>query len=129
MDNKSNTIRYLRKSHGLSQEELGRKMSVGKTTISNWETGYSSPDSESLLKMSEIFQCSVDFILGNAEKTKDTEMQQIASEVLEIAKRLDITEIKALKSILDGGYTIADLKNALITLEQFAQLKKKQLED
>ena len=43
-------------------------LNVGQTTISNWETGYSSPDIESLKKMSYIFKISVDDLLGDEKK-------------------------------------------------------------
>lgn len=40
-------------------------LNVGQTTISNWETGYSAPDLESLRKLSDIFKISIDELLGN----------------------------------------------------------------
>lgn len=61
---KNNNIRQLRNANKMSQTELGKILNVGKTTISNWETGYSSPDSDSLLSLAKIFGCSVDYILG-----------------------------------------------------------------
>lgn len=48
-------IRLLRRSKGVTQTELGQAIGVGKTTISNYETGYSSPDTETLSKMAQYF--------------------------------------------------------------------------
>lgn len=57
-------IRRLRREKDISQEQLGKMLNVGKTTISNYETGYSSPDNETLKKLAEIFDCTTDYLLG-----------------------------------------------------------------
>ena len=46
-------IRAIRKSKGLSQEELAIKLNVVRQTISKWEQGLSVPDSDMLLAISE----------------------------------------------------------------------------
>ena len=43
----------LRKSSGLSQEELAEKLNVSRQTISKWELGESSPDMEKLIILSD----------------------------------------------------------------------------
>lgn len=60
-----NNIKNARIAANLKQSELATMLNVGQTTISNWETGYSSPDIESLKKMAYIFKISVDDLLGN----------------------------------------------------------------
>lgn len=62
-----NDIKKFRIAAKMKQTELAKFLNVGATTISNWETGYSAPDIESLKKMSELFNCSIDELLG-AEK-------------------------------------------------------------
>lgn len=61
-------IKSARLAANLKQSELATMLNVGQTTISNWETGYSSPDIESLKKMAYIFKVSVDELLSD-EKT------------------------------------------------------------
>lgn len=60
-----NNIRNARIKANLKQSELATMLNVGQTTISNWETGYSAPDLESLRKLSDIFKISIDELLGN----------------------------------------------------------------
>ncbi len=79
--NPNNRIQYLRKSQGLSQEELGEKMFVSRQTVSQWETGQTMPSIESLIKLREIFGVSVDEILGilpeeNEEKTEEAHVAE-----------------------------------------------------
>ncbi|MDU4277558.1 MAG: helix-turn-helix transcriptional regulator [Finegoldia magna] len=45
-------IKSLRKSNGLSQEQLANEMHVVRQTVSKWERGLSVPDSDSLIKLS-----------------------------------------------------------------------------
>ena len=52
-------IKSIRKSKGLSQEELAIKLNVVRQTISKWEKGLSVPDSEMLVAISEVFETPV----------------------------------------------------------------------
>ena len=62
-------IRAYRSSLGLSQEELAEAVYVTRQTISNWETGKSYPDIQSLLRLSALYGVSLDqLIKGDAER-------------------------------------------------------------
>ena len=77
-------IKQVRKSKGLSQEELAIKLNVVRQTVSKWEQGLSVPDSELLVKISEILETPVSTLLGeNIEETKVDDLKVI-SEKLEI---------------------------------------------
>ena len=56
-------IRELRKSKGLSQEDLGKKLLVTKKAVSRWETGRGLPDASLLLSLADILEVRVDEIL------------------------------------------------------------------
>jgi len=58
-------IYNLRKTKGFSQEYIAEKINVSRQTISNWELGETSPNPEQLLLLSQIFETSVDKLLGN----------------------------------------------------------------
>ena len=57
-------IKLMRKSKGLSQDELAVKLNVVRQTVSKWERGLSVPDSEMLLTLSEILETPVSNLLG-----------------------------------------------------------------
>lgn len=61
-------IRELRIAKGLSQAKLANVMSVSKQTISSWENNHIVPSIEVLLKLSEYFSVSTDYILGIDER-------------------------------------------------------------
>lgn len=65
-------IKKYRTEAGLSQEEFADKVYVSRQTVSNWETGKSYPDINSLVLISETFGISVDTLLkGDAEVIKE----------------------------------------------------------
>lgn len=53
----------LRKKNGWSQEELGQMLNVSRQSVSKWESMTSIPDLEKIIKMSEIFGVTTDFLL------------------------------------------------------------------
>lgn len=57
-------LKAVRKSKGLSQEELAIKLNVVRQTISKWEKGLSVPDSEMLIKISDVLETPVSVLLG-----------------------------------------------------------------
>ena len=56
-------LKELRLEKGLSQSKLGEVFNVCNQTISFWENGSREPDLDTLLKISNYFNVSVDFLL------------------------------------------------------------------
>lgn len=52
-----------RKKLGLSQEDLANKLDVSRQTVSKWEVGSSTPELEKIVKLSELFNVSVDYLV------------------------------------------------------------------
>ena len=76
-------LKHLRKSKGLTQEELALQLGVVRQTISKWEKGLSVPDSEMLIELSEQFNVPVSALLGDTiEPTDKEDMVKILSEKL-----------------------------------------------
>lgn len=72
--NFNNKLYKLRKSSGLTQEEMADKLQVSRQTISNWETGSASPSLEKALELADLFSVSLDELVGR----KQTERQAIS---------------------------------------------------
>lgn len=85
--NMAERIQYLRKTKGLSQEELANKMGVSRQAVSKWESEQSSPDLEKIIIMSNFFGVTTDYILKGMEPVKDKEQKskEITSKVLFIS--------------------------------------------
>lgn len=59
-----NRLKELRKEAGINQTELASRLGIVQSTLSHWEQGKYDIDNESLVKLAEIFDCSIDYILG-----------------------------------------------------------------
>ena len=77
-------IKAIRKSKGLSQQELAVKLNVVRQTISKWEQGLSVPDSDMLVSISEVFETSVSTLLGETVIETEVDNLKAISEKLEV---------------------------------------------
>lgn len=77
-------IKTIRKSKGLSQEELAVKLNVVRQTISKWEQGLSVPDSDMLIAISEALETPVCTLLGETVVEPKLDDLKVISEKLEI---------------------------------------------
>lgn len=77
-------IKAIRKSKGLSQEELAIKLNVVRQTISKWEQGLSVPDSDRLISISEVLETPVSTLLGETVIETKVDGLKAISEKLEI---------------------------------------------
>ena len=80
----SENIKTIRKSKGLSQQELAIKLNVVRQTISKWEQGLSVPDSDMLISISEVLETSVSTLLGETIVESEVDNLKVISEKLEI---------------------------------------------
>ena len=64
----SKCIKDARKNNNISQESLAEQLGVSRQTISSWENGKSYPDLVSIIKMSDIFNISLDKMLKEDKK-------------------------------------------------------------
>ena len=84
----SENIKAIRKSKGLSQEELAIKLNVVRQTISKWEQGLSVPDSEMLISISRALETPVSTLLG------ETVMEPQADDLKAISEKLEIINLQ-----------------------------------
>lgn len=80
----SENIKIIRKSKGLSQQELAVKLNVVRQTVSKWEQGLSVPDSNLLIALSEALETPVSTLLGENVAEADADTVKVLSEKLEI---------------------------------------------
>ena len=69
-------LRKAREEHQLTQSQVSEQLMVSRQTISNWETGKSLPDILSVLRISEVYQISLDELLkGDKAMLENMEME------------------------------------------------------
>ena len=92
-------IKTIRKSKGLSQQELAVKLNVVRQTISKWEQGLSVPDSDLLIALSEALETPVSTLLGETVIESEVDAVKALSEKLEIIN-LQFARRKAMRKAL-----------------------------
>ena len=82
--NLSDRIQSLRKTRGMSQEELADRVGVTRQAVSKWESEQSMPDLDKVIALSEIFEVTTDFLLKGIEPApaKDQDDARLGSRVL-----------------------------------------------
>lgn len=115
-------IKTIRKSKGLSQEELAIKLNVVRQTISKWETGLSVPDADMLIAISEALDTPVSTLLGETVQENPSEDLKVISEKLEVINlQLAKRNLNKLKTLFYVFLTIAILTVLIFVILAFAQ--------
>lgn len=58
----------LRKENNYTQEQIAAALGVSRQSISKWESNLAYPETDKLIRMSEMFQCSLDYLLKDEEE-------------------------------------------------------------
>ena len=77
-------IKTIRKSKGLSQQELAVKLNIVRQTVSKWEQGLSVPDSDMLISLSEALETPVSTLWGETVIETEIDTLKAISEKLEV---------------------------------------------
>ena len=91
-------ITTLRKQNGWSQEELAAKLNVSRQSVSKWESAASIPDLEKIIKLSQIFGVSTDYLLKDEldeEPCKAVAYDEVFDEGREAARTVTLDEANA----------------------------------
>jgi putative transcriptional regulator len=123
----SDNIKRIRKSKGLSQEELAIKLNVVRQTVSKWENGLSVPDSDMLITLADELDTSVNVLLGETVTESMTDDLKVISKKLEIinlqlAKR-NMVKIKTIRLILIALCAFIVLVFIALTIMQSSYLR------
>ena len=101
----NNRVRELRQSHNMTLDELGKKIGVQKSNMAKYERGEVDMKATTLLKLSEIFGVSIDYILGNANTARPLDVEE--NTPLTVIQENEIT--KATEGL--GGQALQTLLN------------------
>ena len=89
-------IKALRKTNGLTQDELAIRLNVVRQTVSKWEKGLSVPDAEMLQRIAEVFEVNVSQLLG-APINQNENIDVIAEQLSRINEQLVVKNNRSRK--------------------------------
>lgn len=99
-------LKSLRKKCGYTQVSLAETLGVSKGTVAMWETGKRTPNFETLIRLSDLFDVRTDYILG---KSNDSSSAKLSDDDIERLGRWE----------LESVYT--DLMILYLSLDSFGQ--------
>jgi len=67
----SERLKDLRKQAGLTQVDVAEKLGISQPAYASWERGVKKPTQENLVKIAQILNVSVDYLVGNSEEITD----------------------------------------------------------
>ena len=77
-------ITDLRKKNGWSQEELASQLGVSRQAVSKWESASSIPDLDKIIKMSNIFEVSTDYLLKDSIEEERENKEILEGDIVEV---------------------------------------------
>lgn len=112
----SKNIRFLRKSCKLSQEELADLLGVKRHTICDWETARTEPNVTHIKNIAELFNVTVNFLLGLDEVKYNEDLgfdaqkdymgyvarNDLEKELMELVDSCNDEQLELVQKILDG---------------------------
>ena len=99
-------IKALRKTKGLTQDELAIRLNVVRQTVSKWEKGLSVPDAEMLQRIAEVFEVNVSQLLG-APINQNENIDVIAEQLSRINEQLVVKNNRSRKIWKTVGIILA----------------------
>lgn len=64
-------LKELRKQAHLTQVELAKRLGIGQSSYADWERGKKKPTQDNLVKIAQVLNVSVDYLVGNSEERID----------------------------------------------------------
>ncbi|MDG1570679.1 helix-turn-helix domain-containing protein [Bacillus cereus] len=82
-------LKSFRKIRSLTQAELGNKVQLSRSQISNMETNFNEPDLDSLDRIASFFDISVDTLMGRKFTTNEKNLENVLAEIQMVFAGLD----------------------------------------
>ena len=74
-------LKYLRKEAKLTQEQLAEKLNVSRQAVTKWESGQSLPDIQNLKEMADMFEVTMDALVGDIGTKKESVINKKINDI------------------------------------------------
>ena len=74
-------LKYLRKEANLTQEQFAEKLNVSRQAVTKWESGQSYPDIQNLKEMADMFNVTMDALVGDIGSKKESVINKKINDV------------------------------------------------
>ena len=101
MDKLAENIKILREEKGISQSQLADRLFVTRQAVTRWEKGNTRPDIETIGKLAEIFDVSVEYLITGKELVKEVVVEKEVVKEVPVEK---IVEKKIIEEVPPDDY-------------------------
>lgn len=91
-------LKKARNELGMTQKQLAKKIGIKRTTVAGYESEGKMPPYNTLIKIAQTLNCSLDYLLGYKEKNNSDKSEHLNPEIIYLAKK--ISKRKELKLLL-----------------------------
>lgn len=98
-------IKELRTKQSINQQKLSQLLGVSRSTVSMWEINKSEPDTQMLIKISNILDCSLDYLLEKSEnknKPADENISELDKKLITLLSDLSPDEVQRVRDFVSG---------------------------
>lgn len=113
-------LKKLREVQKLTQKNLAKMLGVGTSTVAMWETGDRHPDHEMLLKIADLFDVSVDSLLGRYVFEEKVDYYSDRIKYMSELEKMREKVVKSFDQALDEGNISQDQAKIGLTIIQQA---------
>lgn len=99
---KQNRFKECRERTTYSQKQVAMIIDVKPPQISKWESGVSSPSRENCIKLSKLYNVSVDYLLGNETEKEPIPESALDSSLIEMLMNLSPSDVQRVKDFVAG---------------------------
>lgn len=110
----SERLKEQRKQAKLTQKEIAAQIGVSQQAYQKWEKGDKKPTQDKLTKIAELFDVSVDYLLGNADEKKPI---------------LETAQVLFRKTVDDFNLTKEQQEQFKIDIDNFIEMRRKAFEE
>lgn len=115
-------IAALRKEKGITQEALAESLKVSRQSVSRWEMDAAFPETEKLIKLSRLLECSIDFLLnGDMQKGRESNTELSARDCFRFIRECTYfflaTSVDGKPRLRPMGFVYADDKALYIATD------------
>lgn len=118
-----NRIRKARLAADMSQKYVAMMLGVAAPSVSNWESGKTSPTLDNMTALSELLGVSVDYLLGADEPTQVCDNTQVVDDEAAREEHQNTVSIERLKELVDLAGELDD--DAMALLHAYLAEKKR----
>lgn len=119
----NHNLKKLREVKKLTQKNLSDMLGVGISTVSGWESGYRHPDNEMLIKIADLFDVSVDSLLGRTDFSVQVDIESERVKYLSDIEKLRDEVVQTFnKALADGLLTDEQARIGLTLIQNSLEL-------